>query len=81
MVSMLEYVDRRFEPPVKPKTIKMEFAALPLSMHYKDRTMCVGLVHRIVISSNVTCSSRDIAENYSFGVKQQSLTHSYKMYI
>jgi hypothetical protein len=24
----------------------------------------------------LTCSHHDIAENYSFGVKQQSLTHS-----
>ena len=34
-----------------------------------------------IISYNVTCSHHDIAEtNYSFGVKQQSLIHSYNTY-
>jgi hypothetical protein len=29
----------------------------------------------ITISSNFTCSRHDIAENCSFGVKEQSLAH------
>jgi hypothetical protein len=37
---------------------------------------CWSSAHITIISSHVTCSRHDITEKYSFGVKQQSLTHS-----
>jgi hypothetical protein len=35
----------------------------------------------IAISSSITCSSHDIDEAFSFGVKRQTLTQSSKSYV
>ena len=72
-----------FDDKLHPQILSVVPTANPPLMDFYDEPeqrvprLLVMYKDIIIISSNVTCSHHVIARTFSFGVKQQSLTHSY----